>query len=97
MMAEKVKVNDLLHQSVEWAGWEKHLCSKCKERIMQKMRPVQRAYNSNSILKRRWADARMAMMTMTLWKALCRNCIRKIMKEAGVKQNEKNVEKQKNH
>jgi len=81
---EKASVDDLLKESVTWAGWEKHLCDGCKQIITQKMKPVQKAYNSNSILKRRWAQARMAAMTTTLWRHLCHKCIRKIRKEAGV-------------
>jgi len=82
-MQKKTSTEELLKQSQEWAGWQEHLCQGCKDMIIRKMAPIQRAYNQGG-LKRRWAEARMAAMTLTLWKDLCHKCLRKIKKKVGV-------------
>jgi len=80
----KASTEDLLEKSTAWAGWQDQLCKDCKGRITQKMKPVQKAYNSDSKFKRKWADARLANMTVTLWRHLCGKCLKKIRKKAGV-------------
>lgn len=79
----KASTEDLLAQSQEWAGWQAHLCDKCKEVLKQRMQPIQRLYNQGGF-KKKYAEARMASMAATLWTKLCNRCIKKIRRQARV-------------
>lgn len=75
-----MNVDEAKEQANKMADLEKYVCKDCKAKIVEKMKPIQKAYNAGGI-KAKWANARMAAMTTTLWRDLCPACIRKLKQQ----------------